>query len=160
MAKIILIAAIDKRNAIGYNNKLLFHIPNDLKRFKELTTGHTVVMGRKTFESLPKGALPNRRNIVLSRNKDLCYPNTEIFSSIEDALKSCTQAEKVFIIGGEQIYSTCIGFADELEITEIDKTAEHSDAFFPIIDKNIWKVKEIKEYKTDNICYSYVSYYK
>ena len=81
MNEIIIIAAIDKRNAIGFQNKLLYWLPNDLKRFKTLTTGNTLVMGRKTFESLPNGALPNRRNIVISSNRDLSYANAEIFSN-------------------------------------------------------------------------------
>jgi dihydrofolate reductase len=79
MNEIIIIAAIDKRNAIGFQNKLLYWLPNDLKRFKTLTTGNTLVMGRKTFESLPNGALPNRRNIVISSNRDLCYANYKYF---------------------------------------------------------------------------------
>ena len=103
MNEIIIIAAIDKRNAIGFQNKLLYWLPNDLKRFKTLTTGNTLVMGRKTFESLPNGALPNRRNIVISSNRDLSYANAEIFSNLEEAIRSC-QDEKVFIIGGERAF--------------------------------------------------------
>ena len=83
MPYIVIIAAIDENRGIGCKNRLLFYLPNDLKHFKELTTGNTVLMGRKTFESLPKGALPNRRNIVLSSNKELNYPNTEIYTSMD-----------------------------------------------------------------------------
>ena len=101
---IAIIAAIDKNNALGFKNKLLFYLPNDLKRFKALTTGHTVVMGRKTFDSLPKGALPNRRNIVLSRNTQQTFPGAEVYASLEEALKHCSDDEKVFIMGGASVY--------------------------------------------------------
>lgn len=89
MSKISIIAAVDRRMGIGYQNKLLFWLPNDLKRFKALTTGNTIIMGRKTFESLPKGALPNRRNIVLSTNPATNFPGAEVFPSLEAALQSC-----------------------------------------------------------------------
>ena len=85
---ISIIAAVDRKRGIGYQNRLLFWLPNDLKRFKALTTGNTIIMGRKTFESLPKGALPNRRNVVLSTQKDLICPGTEVFPSLEEALSS------------------------------------------------------------------------
>ena len=95
---ISIIAAVDRHMAIGYENKLLFWLPNDLKRFKALTTGNTIIMGRKTFESLPKGALPNRRNIVLSTRPDTLCPGAEIFPSLEEALKHCEQDEQIYII--------------------------------------------------------------
>ena len=97
---ISIIAAVDRKRGIGYQNRLLFWLPNDLKRFKALTTGNTIIMGRKTFESLPKGALPNRRNVVLSTQKDLICPDAEVFSSLEEALNSCQPDEHVYIIGG------------------------------------------------------------
>ena len=100
MQKIALIAAIAKNNAIGHENKLIYWLPNDLKRFKELTTGHTIIMGSNTFRSLPKGALPNRRNIVLSR-KTQCFERAETFSSLEEALNNCKDEEIIYIIGGE-----------------------------------------------------------
>ena len=84
-----IIAAVDRHMGIGYENKLLFWLPNDLKRFKALTTGNTIIMGRKTFESLPKGALPNRRNVVLSSRSGVTYPGAEVFPSLEAALESC-----------------------------------------------------------------------
>lgn len=99
---ISIIAAVDRRMAIGYQNKLLFWLPNDLKRFKALTTGHTIVMGRKTFESLPKGALPNRRNIVLSSNAATVCPGAEVFTSLQEALEHCSSDEDIYIIGGEK----------------------------------------------------------
>ena len=99
---ISIIAAVDRHMAIGYENKLLFWLPNDLKRFKALTTGNTIIMGRKTFESLPKGALPNRRNIVLSTRPDTLCPGAEIFPSLEEALKHCEQDEQIYIIRWSQ----------------------------------------------------------
>ena len=104
MSKISIIAAVDRRMGIGYQNKLLFWLPNDLKRFKALTTGNTIIMGRKTFESLPKGALPNRRNIVLSTNPATNFPGAEVFPSLEAALQSCHEKEHVYIIGGETLF--------------------------------------------------------
>ena len=91
MSKISIIAAVDRHMAIGFKNKLLFWLPNDLKRFKALTTGNTIIMGRKTFESLPKGALPNRRNIVLSSNPANSFPGAEVFTSLEAALLNCCE---------------------------------------------------------------------
>lgn len=157
MPQLILIAAIDKNNAIGFNNQLIYHLPNDLKRFKNITSGHTVLMGRKTFESLPKGALPNRRNIILSKSLDKPYPNTEICSSIEQAIELCQGEDKIFIIGGEQIYNATIQIANTLEITEIDKSTNGADAFFPKINKKAWKEinRESHVVKTDNEEYSY-----
>lgn len=104
-----IIVATAQNRAIGYKNKLLYWLPDDLKRFKSLTTGHTIIMGRKTFESLPKGALPNRRNIVLSKQESFQAQGTEVFHSLEDALKHCQTTEEVFIIGGESIYREALG---------------------------------------------------
>lgn len=163
MPEIILIAAIDKNNAIGYKNRLLYRIPSDLKRFKEMTTGHTVMMGRKTFESLPKGALPNRRNIVLSHSRKETYQNTEIYASIQEALDSCKDSEKVFIIGGEQIYNIAIEFANKLELTEINATTSEADAFFPKVDKSIWRETQREKHsalETLSFDYDYVTYTK
>ena len=96
---ISVIVAIARNRAIGFENRLLYRLPDDLKRFKALTTGHTIIMGRKTFESFPKGALPNRRNIVLSRNKAAVFPDAETFSSLQEALSHCKEEEEIFIIG-------------------------------------------------------------
>ena len=136
--QIIIIAAIDRNRALGYKNQLLFHLSADLKRFKELTTGHTIIMGRHTFESLPKGALPNRRNIVLSSNNELSFPNAEVLSSLKLALNHCSNDEKVFIIGGAEVYKQAIERADQLYLTEIDAMASNADVYFPVIDPNIW----------------------
>ena len=128
---ISIIVAIAQNGAIGYKGDLIYHLSADLRRFKELTTGNTVIMGRKTFESLPKGALPNRRNIVLTRQKDLSFPGTEIYSSLDEALSHCRNDEKVYIMGGAQVYTQALGLADELEITLINDTPVQADTFFP-----------------------------
>lgn len=138
MAVISIIVAIDKNNAIGKENQLLCHLPNDLKYFKSVTQGHTVIMGRNTYESLPNGALPNRRNIVLSRNKDLRLERCEVSSSLEDAIALCSNESEVFIIGGATVYAKAIDLADKLYITYIRHKFEGTDAFFPEVDENKW----------------------
>ena len=127
---ISIIAAVAKNRAIGFQNKLIYWLPNDLKRFKALTTGHTIIMGRNTYLSLPKGALPNRRNVVLSRSAK-AFPDCEVFPSLEKALKSCKDDEQVYIIGGAKVYEQAIDFADRLCLTEINDTPKEADAFFP-----------------------------
>jgi len=139
MPIISIIVAIDEQNAIGRNNQLLCHLPNDLKYFKNITQGHTIIMGRKTFESLPNGALPNRRNIILTHNKDLHYDNAETADSIETAIKSCEKEKNIFIIGGGTLYEKALPLADILYITHIHHKFEGADTFFPKIDCNIWK---------------------
>ena len=128
---ITIIVAIAENGAIGYKGDLIYHLSADLKRFKQLTTGNTVIMGRKTFQSLPKGALPNRRNIVLTRQKDLSFPGAEVYSSLDEALTHCTRDEKTYIIGGAQIYILALQLADELEITLVHDTPVQADTFFP-----------------------------
>lgn len=158
---IYIIVATDKNLAIGNQNKLLFWLPNDLKRFKELTTGNTIIMGRNTFLSLPKGALPNRRNIVLSTRKDASFPGAETFSSLEKAIKNCSKEEKVFIIGGASVYKQALPLADVLCITEIDAEAPEADTYFPAIDPTIWKEKSRESHSADekHPCpYAFVEY--
>ena len=160
MYKLALIAAIAKNNAIGHENKLIYWLPNDLKRFKELTTGHTIIMGSNTFRSLPKGALPNRRNIVLSR-KEKEFPGCETFSSLEEALANCNNEQIVYIIGGEMLYRTALPQADILCLTEVDDIPKEADAFFPTFAKNEWEILEMEEHGTDekhNFNYRFVTY--
>ena len=128
---ISIIVAIARNGAIGYKGDLIYHLSADLKRFKELTTGHTVIMGRKTFESLPKGALPNRRNIVLTRQQGVSFPGTEVYRSLDEALSNCQPDEKVFIMGGAQVYAQALSMAQELEITLVHDTPAQADTFFP-----------------------------
>lgn len=157
---ISIIAAVAKNRAIGFQNKLLYWLPNDLKRFKALTTNHTIIMGRNTFESLPKGALPNRRNVVLSRTvKEL--PGCDVYSSLEEALSHTASNEEVYIIGGDSVYSQAMQIADRLCLTEIDDTPDNADAFFP--DYSDWKEVAREEHDTDEkhaFRYSFVDYVK
>ncbi len=143
-----IIAAVAQNMAIGNENRLLYWLPNDLKRFKSLTTGHTVVMGRKTFDSLPKGALPNRRNIVLSRTVGE-LPGAEVYASLEEALHQCAQDEQVYIMGGESVYRQALPLADRLCLTEIEATPDVADAFFPDFDKSEWNVAWAEEHDID-----------
>jgi dihydrofolate reductase len=136
---ISLIAVLGKNNEIGKNNELLCRLPADLKRFKAITSGHTVVMGRKTFESLPKGALPNRRNLVVSRNKQLTIEGAEVCPSLDQALLKCINETEVFVIGGAQIYAQALSIADKLYITRIHAGFPEADAFFPAVQWNGWK---------------------
>ncbi len=144
--QISIIAAIAANNAIGYQNNLIYYIKDDLKRFKALTTGNTIIMGRKTYDSLPKGALPNRRNIVLSREKKYLH-NCQVYSSLEEALSSCKEDEHVFIIGGVSVYEKALPLAKELYLTEIEATPEHADAFFPLFDRSQYKETFVEEHK-------------
>ena len=127
---ITIIAAVARNNAIGYKNKLLYWLPNDLKRFKELTTGNTILMGRRTYESLPKGALPNRRNCVLTTSVSE-LPGCECFKSWDEFIITCRPDEEVFIIGGATLYTQLLDKADRLCLTEIDDTPMQADTFFP-----------------------------
>lgn len=135
MSELHIIAAIDRNRAIGFGGDMVYHLSADLKRFKALTLGYPVVMGRRTFESLPKGALPGRRNIVITRNAAYSAPNIETAPSLEAALALCSDAEKTFIIGGGEIYSQALPLADVLDLTEIDDAAPDADTFFPPFDK-------------------------
>ncbi len=153
-----MIAAVAKNRAIGKDNKLIYWLPNDLKRFKALTTGHTIIMGRRTFESLPKGALPNRRNIVLSRTeKD--FPGCDTYTSLKEALNHCTPDEDVYIIGGASIYKQAMTVANRLCLTEVDDTPQKADAFFP--DYSDWHEVWREEHDTDerhDYRYAFVDY--
>ena len=157
---ISIIAAVARNRAIGYENKLIYWLPNDLKRFKALTTGHTIIMGRNTFLSLPKGALPNRRNIVLTRSQKT-FPGCDVFASLEDALAHCDKDEDVYIIGGASVYRQALPLADRLCLTEIDDTPEKADTFFPPYDD--WKEVRREDHEKDErheYAYSFVDYIK
>ena len=125
-----IIAAVAKNRAIGFQNKLIYWLPNDLKRFKALTTGHTIIMGRNTYLSLPNGALPNRRNVILSTTVSE-LPGCDVYPSLDAALKSCRPDEDIYIIGGARVYEQAIGMADRLCLTEVDDIPAQADAFFP-----------------------------
>jgi len=145
-----LIVAIAQNNAIGRAGQLLYHLPNDLRRFKALTTGHTIIMGRKTFESFPHGALPNRRNIVLSHDTTLRLPGAEVFPTLAAALAACQAdqapsaishqpSEEIFVIGGASLYRQALPLAQKLYITLIDDTPLDADTFFPLTDSRDWQ---------------------
>lgn len=143
------IVAVAKNGAIGFNNQLLYRLPNDLKRFKALTTGHTIIMGRKTFESLPKGALPNRRNIVLSRQEGLHLENAECYRSLEEALMQCDYTEDVYIIGGGELYKQTIGLAKRIHLTLVEDVPAEADAFFPELNTEEWTEIAREEHTPD-----------
>ena len=156
-----LIAAVAEDGAIGCENKLIYWLPNDLKRFKALTTGHTIVMGRCTFESLPKGALPNRRNVVLTKNSDFIAENIETFSSLEAALASCQSDEEVYVIGGASVYREALPLADRLCLTLVHDTPARADVFFPWLNPADWQVVAEERHAADErhaFAYSFVDF--
>ena len=158
---ISIIVAIARNRGIGFENKLLYWLPDDLKRFKALTTGNTIIMGRKTFESLPKGALPNRRNIVLSRQEGVTFPGAECFPSLDAALAHCNESEEVFIIGGASVYREAMTRANQLYITFIDDASKETDTFFPEIKEEEWKETGREDHQTDEkhlYPYSFINY--
>lgn len=135
--RISIIVAMAENRAIGFCNQLLYHIPEDMKRFKALTIGHTVVMGRKTYDSLPGGALPKRRNIVLSRTAKH-IKGCDVYASLEEALRSCSDDEEVFVMGGERIYRRALPMAHRIYLTLIESIPPQADAFFPQISMRQW----------------------
>ena len=140
-----IVVAMGQKNEIGAGNQLLWHLPKDLKHFKELTSGHPIIMGRKTYESIGK-PLPNRTNIVISRKTDWFEEGILIVGSIKEAIKFAKKIdENIFIIGGGNIYKQTIDLADKLEVTLVKAELE-ADTFFPKIDAKIWK-------KTEEICH-------
>lgn len=135
-----IIVAVTSDGVIGIGGDMPYHIPTDLRHFKEVTMGHPVVMGRRTFESLPKGALPGRRNIVVTRNPEWTAPSVETARSLGEALAMCADSPlEPMIIGGGQIYAESIGGASKIFLTEIKATAPEGDTFFPEIDPNVWR---------------------
>ncbi|TMM32311.1 dihydrofolate reductase [Polaribacter aestuariivivens] len=160
---ITVIAAIAKNNALGKNNDLIWHLPADLKRFKKITTGHYILMGRNTFESIGK-PLPNRTTVIITRNKNYFKDGCLIAHSLEEALELAKEEEKIFIIGGAQIYKETIekDLADQLDITIVHKSFE-ADVYFPEINPKVWKIISKEDFKADEknkYDYSFVSYQK
>lgn len=138
---VTLIAAAAENNALGKDNQMIWHLPDDFKRFKQLTSGHYVIMGRKTFDSLP-GILPNRTHVIITRQNDYTAENCIVVNSVEEALKACPQDEEVFIIGGGEIYKQSMALADKIELTRVHGISPEADAFFPEINLSIWTLKE------------------
>lgn len=144
-----LIVAASENNVIGKDNDLLWHLPNDFKRFKKLTTGHHIIMGRKTLDSLP-GLLPKREHIVVTRNKNFEHKGCEVFQSLEEAiLFSKSNDDNPFIIGGGEIYKQSILLADRIEITRVHVNIE-GDTFFPVIDHEVWKLVKEEFHPSDD----------
>ncbi|MBN2863871.1 MAG: dihydrofolate reductase [Bacteroidales bacterium] len=157
---ISIIAAVSEDLGIGRSNELLWSISEDLRRFKRLTLGKTVIMGKKTWESLPKRPLPGRKNIVLTDRPGECFDCAITATSVSDALSKCSDDEEVFIIGGGSIYCQFMPLADRLYITHVHKKAA-ADVYFPKISRRVWKIIQKEECKTDDrygILYTYVIY--
>ncbi len=142
-----MIVAVDQKNAIGRNNQLLCHLSGDMKNFRQLTSGCPVIMGRKTFESLPNGPLPKRTNIVLSRNENYVIDGAITCESVEEALnlRVVRNAERVFVIGGEAIYKEFFMKADKLYLTCIRHTFDDADAYFPEVDIDHWRINSVSD---------------
>lgn len=153
--KLSIIVAMGRNRAIGYRNKLLWNLPEDMQRFKRLTMGHSIVMGRKTYESLPHGALPGRRNLVVSRTQK-AIPNAEVFSSLQNALMSCQDEDEVFVIGGATLYKEALPLCNTLYLTLVDDAPTHADTFFPDYDLQQWH--EVDRETHDG--FSFVTYEK
>jgi len=157
---ISIIVSVSENWGIGKDNELLWHIPDDLKRFRKLTLGKTVIMGKKTWESLPKKPLQGRKNIVLTDVPGECIDCSITAYSIEDALGKCEKDEEIFIIGGGSVYRQFLPIADRLYITHVRKKVP-ADIFFPVIDQRIWRIVEKEDFKTEvdgELSYSYVIY--
>lgn len=153
-----MIAAIGKNRELGKNNDLIWHFKEDMKFFRETTTGNTVVMGRKTFESLPH-ALPNRRNVVISSNKNYHAEGAEVVTSVGEALEK-TKSDNVFVIGGGKIYSEFLKYADKLYLTEIDAQCSDADTFFPEFDKSEFSKEKLTDFTVDGIHFEHILYCK
>ncbi|AIJ34913.1 dihydrofolate reductase [Porphyromonas gingivalis] len=145
---ISIVVAIAENGAIGYKNDLLWHLPADLKRFKEMTTGHSIIMGSRTFRSLPKGALSNRRNIVLSRTQQ-DFPGAEWAASPEVALELVGEEAEAFVIGGAQVYEQMLPYTDKIYLTRVHADFPEADTFFPELDMSEWVELSRTEYLAD-----------
>ena len=159
---IIQIAAASENNVLGNDNKLVWHLPDDSKRFKQITTGHYIIMGRKTFESFPK-PLPNRTHVVITRQKNYVVPEgCLVVNSLEEALEISPKNEPVFIVGGAEIYRQSLSISDKIELTRVHASCE-GDAFYPEIDAQIWKITAEDFHPKDEkhaLDFTYITYQK
>ncbi len=156
-----LIVAIDENNAIGIHGDMLCHLPNDLRHFKNTTSGHTVIMGKRTLFSLPKYPLPNRRNIVLSSQPDYSIEGVEWVQSIEEAQQAVVTEEEAFIMGGGIVYNQFMPIADKLYITHIHHAFPEADTYFPAINPNAWQLISCEHHEADErhaYAYSFCEY--
>lgn len=156
--KISIIAAVGRNYELGRNNDLIWHFHKDMVFFRETTTGSTVLMGRKTFESLPK-ALPKRRNIVITSDKNYIAEGAEVCHSVDDALELCKN-DNVFVIGGGKIYQQFIDMADSLYLTEIEDECPDADTYFPKFDKSDYSREVLAEHEENGIKFSHILYKK
>ena len=155
----ILIAAAAENNALGKNNEMVWHLPDDFKRFKHFTSGHHIIMGRKTFESLQK-PLPNRTHVVITRQKDYQPEGCIVVDSMENAIAVCPKDQDIYVIGGGEIYNLSLPFADKIELTRVHHTFE-ADAFFPEINPAEWELITEKNHPKDekhNLDFSYQTF--
>ncbi|MCJ7467378.1 MAG: dihydrofolate reductase [Maribacter sp.] len=145
-----MIAAASENNALGKDNHLLWHLPDDFKRFKKLTSGHPIIMGRKTFASL-KEPLPDRQHIIITRDKDYSVSHVDcmVVRSMEEALKVVSDKKLSFIIGGGEIYQLGEPFANKIELTRVHANFDHADTYFPEIDERVWKLIESEYHPID-----------
>ena len=159
---ITIIVAAAENNAIGKDNDLIWNLPDDLKRFKKLTLGHCIIMGRKTFDSFP-GLLPNRKHIIISnKSKKYFQENVIVVNNINDALKAVEDDENPFIIGGGQIYKLALDYSNKIELTRVHEKFE-ADTFFPEIDETKWKLINSEKQETDEnhkYSFTYKTYIK
>lgn len=156
---ITIIAAIAENRALGKDNQLIWHLPADLKRFKKVTLGHHIIMGRKTFESLGK-PLPNRTTIIITRNKNYTQKNCIVVNSLNDAIEAAKEDPNPYILGGAEIYKQAMKIANKLDLTLVHHNFE-ADAFFPEIDLNIWQETTREDFKSDETNkynYSFITY--
>lgn len=153
-----IIAAVAADGAIGRKGDLLWHISEDLKHFKSLTMGKPVVMGRNTWESLPKKPLPGRLNIVVTSTKGYDAPGAEIAGSLEEAMQMAEKEGDYFVIGGGRLYAAAMQYADSLELTEIDSVAEDADTWFPEIEKDEWEIAKSEEVSGSGHKFRFVTY--
>ncbi|MBQ9073819.1 MAG: dihydrofolate reductase [Muribaculaceae bacterium] len=149
MTQISIIVAITRDNAIGRGGDLLYHISEDLKRFKAITMGHPIIMGRKTFESFPNGALPGRRNIVITKQTVYTAPGIEIAGSLQEAFDIIEGCDEAFVIGGGEIYRQAMPFCSRLYLTEIDANIDNADTYFPSINDDEWIITEQSDERHD-----------
>jgi dihydrofolate reductase len=157
MTQLSIIVAIANDQVIGINNALPWHLPEDLKRFRALTTGHHIIMGRKTYESLGR-LLPGRTTVIVTRNKDYQLEGALIAHSLETAVALCQNDDEVFLIGGAELYQDGLKLADKLYITEVNLTID-GDAFFPKFDLNLWQETSREAHvSAQGLPFSYITY--
>lgn len=156
MNKLTLVVAISENNAIGKDNQLLWYLPADLKHFKEITSGNTIIMGRKTYDSIGR-PLPNRRNIVITRQNNLSIDNVEVVGSLEEAILQCKNEHEIFVIGGAEIYKQALKHTNRIYLTTIHQNYD-ADAYFPELKENEW-IEVSKEYhnadEKNNVAYTF-----